>query len=132
MSLSPLLEEPFLVTWHAFAAFAAIVLGAIQLIAPKGTTRHRILGYGWAALMLWIAASSFWIHDLRIVGRWSPIHLLSIVVLVTVPLAVWHAHRHRVRRHRSAMISLFVLALVVTGFFTFWPGRTMHAVLFGS
>jgi uncharacterized membrane protein len=29
------------------------------------------------------------------------------------------------------MILLFWLALVLTGIFTFWPGRVMHMVLFG-
>ncbi len=30
------------------------------------------------------------------------------------------------------MTSLFVLALVVTGFFTFWPGRIMYQAVFGG
>jgi uncharacterized membrane protein len=30
------------------------------------------------------------------------------------------------------MIAIFVGALVVAGLFTFWPGRIMHAVLFGQ
>jgi uncharacterized membrane protein len=49
-----------------------------------------------------------------------------------LPLAVLAAHRHQVTRHRGRMIGLFVGALVVAGLFTFWPGRIMHAVVFGS
>jgi uncharacterized membrane protein len=64
-------------------------------------------------------------------GPWSPIHLLSLLVLVTLPLAVWHAHRHDVRRHRNAMTGLFIGALVIAGAFTLLPGRIMHAVVFG-
>jgi uncharacterized membrane protein len=30
------------------------------------------------------------------------------------------------------MLLLFWLALVLTGAFTFWPGRVMHAVVFGA
>jgi uncharacterized membrane protein len=30
------------------------------------------------------------------------------------------------------MISIFVGALVIAGLFTFWPGRIMHAVVFGN
>jgi uncharacterized membrane protein len=132
MSLDPLLAEGFAVASHAVAAIAALLLGAVQLAAPKGTLPHRTLGYVWAGLMLYIAASGFWIHELQLWGRWSPIHLLSILVLVTAPLAVWRAHRHEVTAHKRGMIALYALALVVTGLFTLWPGRVMHAVLFGA
>ena len=77
--------------------------------------------------MVTVAATSFFIHDLRIWERWSPIHLLSIFTLATLPLAIVHARRHRVERHRNAMISIFIGALVVAGLFTLLPGRIMHA-----
>ncbi|PZV36118.1 DUF2306 domain-containing protein [Mesorhizobium kowhaii] len=131
MSLQPLLAAPSPIPWHAFAAFAASAIGATQLVLPKGTPRHRIAGYVWAALMLVIAVSSFWIHQIRLIGPFSPIHLLSILVLVTVPLAVWHAHNHRVAKHRKVMISLYVFALVGAGIFTLLPSRVMHDVVFG-
>ncbi|MFD2056043.1 DUF2306 domain-containing protein [Mesorhizobium calcicola] len=131
MSLQPLLAAPSPVPWHTFAAFAALALGATQLVLPKGTPRHRIAGYVWAALMLVIAVSSFWIHQIRLIGPFSPIHLLSILVLVTVPLAVWHALNHRVAKHRKSMIVLYVFALIGAGIFTLLPGRVMHDVVFG-
>jgi uncharacterized membrane protein len=132
LSLQPLLSEGFIIASHAFAALAALVLGAIQLVAPKGTLPHRVIGHAWAGLMLFIAIGSFWIAELRLWGRWSPIHLLSVLVIVTVPLAVWRAHRQEIRAHKRAMIRLYTLALVVTGLFTLWPGRIMHEVLFGA
>mgnify|MGYP001054247796 FL=1 len=132
MSLGPLLSAPPPIPWHAFAAFAALVVGGAQLGLPKGTTRHRIMGYAWVALMLVIAVSSFWIQQIRLVGPFSPIHLLSILVLITVPLAVWHAHNHHVARHRRMMIALYIFALVGAGVFTLLPGRIMHAVVFGQ
>ena len=116
---------------HAFAAIAAFGLGAVQLAAPKGTLPHRTIGWFWVALMVTVAATSFFIHDLRIWERWSPIHLLSMFTLATLPLAVVHARRHRVERHCNAMISIFMGALVVAGLFTLLPGRIMHAVVFG-
>ena len=131
MSLGPLFAAPAPIPWHAFAAFAALITGATQLALPKGTTRHRVVGYIWVALMLVIAVSSFWIQQIRLFGRFSPIHLLSILVLVTVPLAVWHAHNHRVVKHRKVMIALYVFALVGAGIFTLLPGRIMHTVVFG-
>jgi uncharacterized membrane protein len=56
---------------------------------------------------------------------------LSIFTLVTLPLAVWAAHRHEVTAHRRAMIMPFSGALVIAGLFTLLPGRIMHAVVFG-
>ena len=132
MSLGPLLSAPPPIPWHAFAAFAALAIGGAQLALPKGTMRHRALGYAWVALMLVIAISSFWIQQIRLIGPFSPIHLLSILVLVTVPLAVWHARNHRVAKHRKVMISLYVFALIGAGVFTLLPGRIMHAVVFGQ
>ena len=132
MSLGPLLTSPFPIPWHAFAAFAALAVGGVQLALPKGTRRHRVMGYVWVALMLVLAVSSFWIHQIRLIGPFSPIHLLSILVLVTVPLAVWYAHNHRVAAHRSTMIRLYLFALVGAGIFTLLPGRVMHAVVFGQ
>ena len=84
------------------------------------------------AIMATVAVTSFWIHDLRVWGPWSPIHLLAIFTLVMLPLAVLHARRHDVRRHRKAMTALFTGALVIAGVFTFMPGRIMHAVVFGN
>jgi uncharacterized membrane protein len=132
MSLGPLLNASPVIQLHAFAAMGAFALGAVQLAAPKGTLPHRTVGWIWVALMLTVAVSSFWIHDLRMVGPFSPIHLLSILTLFTVPLAVLAARRHKVVTHRKAMTSIFLGALVIAGFFTFMPGRIMYKVAFGG
>ena len=131
MSLAPLLDATPAVPLHAFAAMSAFVLGLVQFAAPKGTLPHRTLGWIWVLLMACVAVSSFWIHQIRLIGPWSPIHLLSIFTLTVLPLAVWRAHRHRVADHRLMMIALFSGALVVAGLFTLMPGRIMHAVAFG-
>jgi uncharacterized membrane protein len=132
MSLSPLLAASLPIQIHAFAAMSAFVLGAVQLAAPKGTLPHRTLGWIWAALMLTVAVSSFWIHEIRLLGPWSPIHVLSIVSLISLPLGLWYAHRHNVRGHRLTMIGLYAGALVIAGLFTFMPGRIMYRVVFGA
>jgi uncharacterized membrane protein len=131
MTLAPLLAADSAIRLHAFAAMAAFALGVVQLSAPKGTLPHRTLGWLWVLLMLAVAISAFWIHAIRLWGPWSPIHLLAIFVLIMVPLAVLHARRHRVAQHGWAMISIFAGALVIAGAFTLFPGRIMHAVVFG-
>jgi uncharacterized membrane protein len=132
MSLAPLLQAEPVIQIHAFAAIGAFALGLIQFAAPKGTLPHRTIGWIWVALMAVIALSSFFIHEIKLVGPFSPIHLLSIFTLVMLPLAVLHARRHNVKRHRGAMIGIFIGALVIAGAFTFVPGRIMHAVAFGG
>ena len=132
MSLAPLLDAAPQIPLHAFAAMAAFVLGLVQFAAPKGTLPHRTVGWIWVALMAVVAASSFWIHQIRLFGPFSPIHLLSIFTLVMLPLGVWRAHRHDVNGHRKTMVLTFIGALVIAGLFTLLPGRIMHAVVFGG
>ncbi|MDI1263765.1 MAG: DUF2306 domain-containing protein [bacterium] len=131
MSLAPLLNAAPAIPVHAMAAMAAFALGLVQFAAPKGTLTHRTLGWIWVALMAVVAASSFWIHEIRLLGPWSPIHLLSIMVLVLLPIAVLAARSHNIRRHRWIMIGIFAGGLIIAGLFTFVPGRIMHAVVFG-
>jgi uncharacterized membrane protein len=131
MSLAPLLNAAPVIPLHAFAAMAAFALGLVQLLAPKGTLPHRTLGWIWVVLMAVVAGSSFWIHEIRLVGRWSPIHLLSIFSLVMLVVGVVAARGHNVRRHKRTMVSIFAGALVIAGLFTLLPGRIMHAVVFG-
>jgi len=132
MTLAPLLRADPVIQLHAFAAMAAFLLGAVQLSAPKGTRPHRILGWTFVTLMAAVAISSFWIHELRMIGPFSLIHLLSIFTLAVLPFAVLAARRHDVVRHRRRMTEIFLGALVVAGLFTLLPGRIMHAVVFGG
>jgi len=132
MNLAPLTNAPFAIQLHAYAALAAFALGTMQFARVKGTTQHRALGYTWVGLMLIVAISSFWIHDMRVWGPWSPIHLLSIFTLTMLPLGVHYARRHNVTGHKRTMISIFAGALIIAGIFTLAPGRIMHRVLFGG
>jgi uncharacterized membrane protein len=132
MTLAPLLGAAPVIRFHAAFAFAAIGLGAVQFLAPKGTLPHRTVGWAWATLMMLVAGTSLFIHTIRMWGPWSPIHLLSLFTLAVVPLAVWRARQHEVRSHRQAMIWIYALALVVTGLFTLAPGRIMNKVVFGG
>jgi uncharacterized membrane protein len=130
MTLQPLLEAPLAIQLHAFAAVGAFAVGCIQLAGPKGTAIHRAIGWSWVILMLVVAGSSFWVHQIRLWGDWSPIHFLSIFTLAVLPMAIVAVRRGRVKSHARAMIGLFAGALAVAGLLTFLPGRLMHGVLF--
>lgn len=132
MTLTPLLTASPVIQVHAYAAIAAFLIGIVMLLRRKGTVTHKAVGRIWVALMVIVAGSSFFIWELRQVGPFSWIHLLSVGTLVALFLAVRDIRRGRVEAHRSAMIMIFFGALVVAGAFTFMPGRIMHAVAFGG
>ena len=132
MTLEPLLAAGPAIQIHVVAALLAFVIGIVQLIARKGSKQHRTLGYIWVLAMLTVAVTSFWIHEIQQFGDYSLIHVLSVVVIVSVPMALAAARGGNVNRHKNIMLSLFILALVVTGAFTLLPGRIMSRVLLGG
>ena len=132
VSLTPLINAGPLIHVHAVIALGAIGMGLWQMLAPKGTDLHRWFGRIWVGLMGFVALSSFWISEIQMIGRFSPIHVLSLVTLISLPRAVWHAHRGNIPAHRTAMRWLFFAGLLIAGAFTLLPDRAMHGVLFGS
>ncbi len=132
MNFAPLWAEAMPIPAHALAAMAALLLGALQMVLAKGTALHKVMGRLWVLALGFVAASSFFIYEIRLIGPFSPIHALSVFTLVMLFVAVRAARQGEIARHSSVMKSLFWLALVVTGLFTLIPGRTMHTVLFGG
>jgi len=128
---APLLQSGWLIIVHAFAAMLAIALGGMQLTLKKGSALHRHMGRVWVTLMAVVAISSFGIHHIRMLGPFSIIHLLSAYTLYALWQSVVAARSGRIKDHKKDMLQLYVLALIVTGFFTFLPGRIMHQVIFG-
>lgn len=132
MSLEPLLSSSPVIVIHAFAAIACFILGIAQFTLAKGTGLHRILGWTWVVLMMLVAATSFFIHEIRMWGNFSWIHLISIFVIVRLPAIVRAARRGNIARHRLGMTLMYAGALLVAGAFTLYPGRIMYRVLFGG
>ena len=117
---------------HAYAAFAAVLIGGFQFVRPKGTRFHKSLGYVWVSLMLWVCVSSFWIQTLKIIGPFSPIHFLSLFTIWSVFEAIKSARKGNIIRHQRMMKLMYILALVITGLFTLSSGRTMNEVFFSG
>jgi uncharacterized membrane protein len=115
---------------HLTTILLALPLGVSQLVLPKGTLRHRTLGYAWLALMSLTALVSFGIHSIN-KGGFSPIHLLSILTLTLVPVIVLRARRQDVKGHRDAVLGLMIGGLVIAGAFTFLPSRILGQLLLG-
>lgn len=128
----PLANAASPIPLHAVAALAALGLGAVQFVLPKGTRRHKLLGWLWVLLMVAVSLSALFISTIGTWGYFSPIHLLVPFTLFSLLGAVRAARLKDVRRHKWIMSMLFVGALVITGAFTLLPGRVMNAVVFGG
>lgn len=128
-------SDPIIII-HALAAFAALFMGIGLLLMTKGTDIHRFAGRVWVLFMLIVAISSFWISGIAQlgigIGPFSPIHLLSVWTIYMLYRAVVHIRSGHVQKHQRAMKSLFYMAIVGAGFFTFMPGRLMFNVFFSN
>ena len=129
--MSLLFAEAQPIPLHAIAAMIAIILGGIQLYMKKGGTVHKLLGRIWIGLMLIVSISSFFIHEIKLWGAYSPIHLLSLWTIFSLGLAVYFVRVGNIKRHKQVMIAFYGFALILTGLFTLMPGRVMHQILFG-
>lgn len=129
MSLAPLTQAPLAIQLHTAAAFIAAASGIFVLLRTKGTPSHRLAGYAFAIAMIVTAISSFWITSLT-PGRYSWIHILSIVTLISIPLGIRARRMGNIRAHAGNMIGPFI-GLVIAGAFTLMPGRILHQVFFG-
>ncbi len=112
-------------------AMIAIILGGIQLSMKKGGAIHKLLGRVWVGLMLIVAISSLFIHEIKLWGAYSPIHLLSLWTIFSLGLGIYFVRVCNIKRHKQVMIALYFFALILTGFFTLMPGRVMHQILIG-
>ncbi len=113
---------------HVVLASTAVVLGALLLATRKGHQIHRLMGWIWVLCMTAVAGISFAIHR---PDGYSWIHGLSVFTLVSLLVGVAHARAHRVKAHRTHMVSLYVGALLITGLFTLLPGRLIGSALWG-
>lgn len=132
MTLAPLLAAGPVIIVHSVAALLALGLGVAQLLMPKGQLWHRVMGRLWVGLMAVVVASSFGIHELRWLGPFSAIHLVSIATAFALIAAVRDARAGRIASHRARMLWLFGAALIGADPFTLLPDRIMHQVLFAQ
>jgi len=66
---------------HVGAAIIAIVVGALMFASPKGTRRHRRLGYLYVAAMVNVNLAAWTVDSGGVVGTF---HVLTIVSLATL------------------------------------------------
>ena len=106
---------------HLFLAFAALIIGSINLFSEKGTQRHKFIGWFWIIFMTYVAVSSFWIKELND-GVYSWIHLLSITTLISLILSIIAIKLRFIKIHSFLMVGTYI-GLFIAGIFTLMPGR---------
>lgn len=132
MTLDPILDAPLAVQIHVCTVVPAFILGTWMLMARKGTRVHKLAGRLWVALMATTALASFFIHEIRMVGDFSPIHLLSILTLLSCAYIIRTARQRRFRAHRMTVMGLYFGGIGLAGAFTIVPGRIMNQVIFSG
>ena len=70
--------------------------------------------------------------ELRLWVAFSAIHILSAWTLFSLVMAVHQARLGNIFQDNIWMVLLYVLALLVTGMFTLWPGRVISQMLLGG
>lgn len=118
--------------FHLVAALGATLLGPVALFRNRRDAWHRRLGYAWVILMTLVAVSAFFIHSFRLIGPFSPIHLLAVYTLYNLVRAVQAARARRITEHRTIMRQMYFQALGIAGLFAFLPGRALHQMVFGT
>jgi len=126
-----LFNETHPIPLHAIMAMIAIILGGIQLSMKKGGPIHKLLGRIWVGLMLIVAITSLFIHEIKLWSVYSPIHLLSLWTIFILGVGIYYVRVGNIKRHKQIMIATYFFALILTGFFTLVPGRVMHQILIG-
>lgn len=129
VNLAPLLAAELAVQVHVAAAILALMLGTLVLWRKKGGTAHKAMGRLWVGLMLIVAVSSFFIHEIRMWGDFSPINILSILVVGSLGQALWAIRNGNIAAHRTAMRSTYFGGLLLAGGFTLVPDRLMYRVV---
>lgn len=113
---------------HMLSATLALFIGLFVFLRTKGTSLHRRLGKVWVGLMLVVSLTGLFIHEIRTWGLFSPIHIFSIVVPISLTLAIYHARNGRIADHKRTMIATFVGGNLIAGGFTFLPNRLNHDI----
>ena len=113
----PFFHASPIIQFHLLVAFIAIAGGALQFVLKKkGTICHKIIGRFWVVAMGLVVVSGLFIHEIRMFGLFSPIHLLSLMTLFLLYVGVRAARKKQIKRHQKIMSYTYFLGLIITGF----------------
>lgn len=126
-------------TYHQLAHFhlgtvvPAFFIGTTLLFLKKGTRLHRFLGRLYMPLMLATGITTLLMPAAvgpRFLGHFGFIHVFSLLVLYSVPMAYVCARRGDVARHKKEMVGLYIGGILIAGSLAFMPGRLLNELVF--
>lgn len=129
MSLDPFFHAPVIIQFHTLCAILALGIGPVALFRRRRDRLHRWLGRIWVAAMAATALSAGFIFTIRLIGPFSPIHLLVPVTLLGLWDGVSLARQGKIEAHGRQMRQLYFAAIGIAGLFTLLPGRLMSEML---
>lgn len=118
-----------LVGWHLGTVLPAALIGGWVLARRKGTRVHKRLGWVYVVLMMITALVTLLMPALvgpRLFNHFGFIHLFSLLVLGSLPRAIWAIRHGKRDLHRHSMTNVFIGGIGVAGLLTLMPGRLMH------
>ncbi len=130
--LTPFFEAPIAVQVHMIAATTALGLTPVMFLRKRRDRLHKAFGYMWMSNMVIAALSSFAIMEIRVIGPFSPIHILSVVTLWGVWQAIALIRARNISGHRATLGHIAFWGLGVAGALSFLPGRTMSRMFFAE
>lgn len=130
-SLDPILAAPPAFQLHLAAVTLASALAVALLRGRKGDARHRLLGRIWVGAIFVAGIGSFWITNVN-PGHFTFLHAGAVLIMAAAAAAVLAARRGAVRTHKRIMQGLVAVALVASAVLALFPGRILHAALFGG
>lgn len=123
-----------LMYFHLLTVVPCIFLGGYLLAAQKGGLLHRKIGMAYMVLMSLTALIALFIPASvgpRFLNHFGYLHLLSLIVIWTVPTALIAVKKGNIKSHQRKMLILYISAILIAGGFTLFPGRFLHEVFFG-
>ena len=124
-----------LILVHLSTIGPAFLIGTYLMLNKKGTRQHKRLGRVYMGLMLLTALVTLLISAQlgpTLFDHFGYIHLLSLLVLYSVPKAYFAIKVGDVKTHKWNMIGLYIGGLLVAGTFALMPGRLLGDLLFSE
>ena len=114
---------------HLLTVLPPFFIGAYLLLSKKGTSIHKFLGKIYMVLIFFTAIVSMFLSAKvgpAFLGHFGFIHLLSILVIVSVPMSLLAVRRGNIRDHKKSMVGVYVGGILIAGTFAFSSGRFLH------
>lgn len=133
MNLSAVTQATPAIQIHLFVALLALVMGCLMWMRPKGTKSHKVIGRSFIGLMVAAAISAIFINQLNPTGPFgfSLVHIFVPITLIGSWQVISSARKGNIAKHQKHVRNIFYFALLIPGFFSFMPGRTMWNLVFG-